>query len=131
LLSDAPTNPMGTPTTSAGLAAEASMSRQSSNRAVGAFPMATIPPSISGAARRIAAAERVIPSRPAISAVSASLRKHSVSPPAASTAALRTPALTISTSVRMFFPARTARIPAATAPSLITSLRAKDTSAEA
>lgn len=120
--SAAPTKPMGTPTTSAGRHSPRRIRSQSSKRAVGALPMATIAPSRKGSAFRIASRARVVPVRFASSATSGSFRKQSVSFPSgafrerrASAAERRTPALTISTSVTTGAPRRTASMPACTA----------------
>src|SRR5205085_7288780 len=60
--SEAETNPTGKPTTSLGVHIPLSISFMISRSAVGALPIATIPPSASLAATRIDASERVKPS---------------------------------------------------------------------
>src|SRR5918998_5809213 len=64
----ADTKPTGMPTTSAGFVIPSLIMLMTSCRAVGALPIATIPPSMSLAAHRIAASDLVLPNLRACSA---------------------------------------------------------------
>src|SRR5208337_39670 len=117
------TQPTGSPTTRAGAGAPAANSSRRRNRAVGALPMATIPPASRGRAASMAAAARVVPWRRASRATSgSSIRQNGVTPSRLKRPP-ETPASNIRVSVASGPPWRRAATPAAMAPGCSRTLR--------